>query len=290
MNSNDQTMIPPTIVTDIPTTIVTDIPTTIVTDTPSTIVTDIPTTIVADTPSTIVTDIPTTIVADTPSTIVTNIETQTQTSSRKISKKHQAVIDLFQPDTSGCSQWISRETIDNDKELHLSNNGAARHGVFFGVNYYLWEKQGKSKIEALRTIGINQNVLFGHARPIRGDIDKHHKAIGCVVCGSHSDLVTDHKNDLYNDLRVLDSNTQTVDDFQCLCNHCNLQKRQISKKTKELGKRVGATTIPSLAIFGIDFTQGDELFVETDINAMVGTYWYDPVEFMRHIRFQLTQH
>ena len=270
MNSNEQTMIPNTIVTDTPTTIVTDTPTTIVTDTLTTIVTDTPTTIVTDTP--------------------TNIETQTQTSSRKISKKHQAVINLFQPDASGCSQWISRETIDNDKELHLSNNGAARHGVFFGVNYYLWEKQGKSKIEAIRTIGINQNVLFGHARPIRGDIDKHHKAMGCVVCGSHSDLVTDHKNDLYNDLRVLDSNTQTVDDFQCLCNHCNLQKRQISKKTKELGKRVGATTIPSLAIFGIDFTQGDDSFVDTDINAMVGTYWYDPVEFMRHIRFQLTQH
>ena len=282
MNSNEQTMIPTTIVTDTPTTIVTDTLTTIFTDTPTTIVTDTPTTIVTDTPTTIVTD--------TLTTIVTNIETQTQTSSRKISKKHQAVINLFQPDASGCSQWISRETIDNDKELHLSNNGAARHGVFFGVNYYLWEKQGKSKIEALRTIGINQNVLFGHARPIRGDIDKHHKAMGCVVCGSHSDLVTDHKNDLYNDLRVLDSNTQTVNDFQCLCNHCNLQKRQISKKTKELGKRIGATTIPSLAIFGIDFTQGDDSFVDTDINAMVGTYWYDPVEFMRHIRFQLTQH
>jgi hypothetical protein len=282
MNSNEQTMIPNTIVADTPTTIVSDTLTTIVADTPTTIVTD--------TLTTIVNEIPTTIVTDTPTTIVTNIETQTQTSSRKISKKHQAVINLFQPDASGCSQWISRETIDNDKELHLSNNGAARHGVFFGVNYYLWEKQGKSKIEALRTIGINQNVLFGHARPIRGDIDKHHKAMGCVVCGSYSDLVTDHKNDLYNDLRVLDSNTQTVDDFQCLCNHCNLQKRQISKKTKELGKRVGATTIPSLAIFGIDFTQGDDSFVDTDINAMVGTYWYDPVEFMRHIRFQLTQH
>jgi hypothetical protein len=63
-----------------------------------------------------------------------------------------------------------------------------------------------------------------------------------------------------------------------------LQKRQISKKTKEIGKRIGATTIPSLAIFGVDFIEGNETFDETNINAMVGTYWYDPVEFMKKIK------
>jgi hypothetical protein len=108
--------------------------------------------------------------------------------------------------------------------------------------------------------------------------------MGCVVCGSRSDLVTDHKNDLYNDLRVLDRKTQTIEDFQCLCNHCNLQKRQVSKVTKETGKRIGATTIPSLAIFGVDFVEGDENIDESDVNAMVGTYWYDPVEFMKKIK------
>ena len=204
--------------------------------------------------------------------------------SEKKTKKHEAVIVLFQPDASGCSDWVLRETIDKNEELRLSNNGAARHCVFFGVNYYKWEKKGKRKIEALRTVGINENILSGHLRPIRKDIENHHKKIGCVVCGSHSDLITDHKNDLYNDLRVLGSKTQTIDDFQCLCNHCNHQKSQISKKTKKLGKRIGATTIPSLAIFGIDFIQGDENFDDTDVNAMVGTYWYDPVEFMRRVK------
>ena len=94
----------------------------------------------------------------------------------------------------------------------------------------------------------------------------------------------DHKNDLYNDLRVLDKNTQLISDFQCLCNHCNLQKRQISKKTKEKGKRIGATSIHSLAIFKIDFIVGDHNFNKDDINAMKGTYWHDPVAFMKHIK------
>ena len=199
----------------------------------------------------------------------------------KLSKKQMEVERLFSPDIDGKSRWVSRKEISENEILDWGKNGAARHGVYFGDRRYIWEKEGKGMIKALRTVGFSDNELYGASRPIRPDIEKHHKAMGCVVCGSRSDLVTDHKNDLYNDLRVLDAKTQTIDDFQCLCNHCNLQKRQISKKTKEIGKRIGATTIPSLAIFGIDFVEGDESIDESDVNAMVGTYWYDPVEFMK---------
>lgn len=202
----------------------------------------------------------------------------------KITKKQKEVDKLFQPDSSGNSQWISREDIRKNPMLDWGNNGAARHGVYFADKRYIWEKQGDRSITALRTVGFSDCALYGALRPIRKDIHDHHKLIGCVVCGSRSDLVTDHKNDLYNDPRVLNAKTQTIDDFQCLCNHCNLQKRQISKKTKEIGKRIGATTIPSLAIFGVDFIEGNETFDETNINAMVGTYWYDPVEFMKKIK------
>jgi len=205
----------------------------------------------------------------------------------KLSKKQLEVDRLFQPDLSGNSRWVSRDDIRVNKILDWGNNGAARHGVYFADKRYIWEKDGKGSIKGLRTIGFSDDELYGAARPIRPDIEKYHKAMGCVVCGSHSDLVTDHKNDLYNDLRVLDRKTQTIDDFQCLCNHCNLQKRQVSKVTKERGKRVGATTIASLSIFGIDFVEGDDKFDEKDVNAMVGTYWYDPVEFMKKIKEKL---
>ena len=165
-----------------------------------------------------------------------------------------AVDELFQPDLSGCSLWVSREDITNNEKLNWGNNGNGRHGVYFGDNRYLWEKQTtKCRISALRTIGFNEDILYGANRPIRDDIHKIIKSKPCVVCGSKSHLVTDHKNDLYNDIRVLNSKTQTVDDFQCLCNHCNLQKRQISKQTKIEKKRYGATNIPHLAVFNIDF-------------------------------------
>lgn len=213
----------------------------------------------------------------------TEIVTETET-KLKLTKKQQCVDSLFKPDGDGKSGWVSRETIADNKTLDWGKNGAARHGVYFGDNRYNWEKQGKSAITALRTIGYSDDYLYGASRPIRQDIHAHHKAMGCVVCGSHSALVTDHKNDLYNDPRVLDKKMQTLDDFQCLCNHCNLQKRQVSKVTTENGKRIGATTIPQLALFGIDFVEGDSTFDPSDINAMVGTYWYDPVEFIKKLK------
>lgn len=201
----------------------------------------------------------------------------------KLTKKNIIIDDIFKPNEEGISEWVSRDTLSTTT-IALSNNGNCRHGIFFGDNRYIWEKQmtGRS-ISAIRTNGFNEDYLLGHARPIRTDIDKHHKQMGCVVCGSHSDLVTDHKNDLYNDPRVLHRDTQTIDDFQCLCNHCNLQKRQVAIKTRETKKRIGATTIPSLAVFGTDFSDGDETYDEKDVNAMVGTYWHDPVAFMQYI-------
>jgi len=204
-----------------------------------------------------------------------------------ITKKQKLVDEIFSPNEQGVSLWISREKL-SQSPLDWGKNGAARHGIYFSDNRFIWEKQGKQKITALRTNGFSNDLLYGALRPIRKDIHNHHKSMSCVVCGSKSDLVTDHKNDLYNDPRVLNKDTQTIDDFQCLCNHCNLQKRQISKQTITEGKRISATTIPSLAIFGIDFIQGDETLDITDVNAMKGTYWYDPIEFMNYIKTKLS--
>jgi hypothetical protein len=66
-----------------------------------------------------------------------------------------------------------------------------------------------------------------------------------------------------------------------------LQKRQVCKKTKETGKRYKATNIPRLAHMGIDFTIGDETFDVNNINAMIGTYWYDPNAFEIEVYKQL---
>lgn len=213
---------------------------------------------------------------------------------KKLSKKQVAIDEIFTPDEQGISEWVSRDILKEASEkyeikgLELSGNGDARHGIFFGDKRFIWEKEVKnSKTVALRTVGFSDDHLYGHVRPIRDDIHEHHKAMGCVVCGKRSALVTDHKNDLYNDPRVLNKDTQIIDDFQCLCNSCNLQKREVVKKMKETKKRYGATNIPSMKIYGIDFISGDETFDPSDVNAMVGTYWYDVVAFHKHIADKL---
>lgn len=208
-----------------------------------------------------------------------------------LTKKQLEIDKVFKP-KEGVSDWIKADEL-KETVLKWGNNGTTRQGLFHKDNRYIWEFKRKNnkprgKIEAIKTNGINKENELKKNRPIRDDIHKYHKSQGfCVVCGSQSYLVTDHKNDLYNDARVLDKKTQTKEDFQCLCNHCNLQKRQILKKTMETGKRYGATNIPSLSGFGIDFIEGDETFDKNNVNAMVGTYWYDPVKFMDYIKTTL---
>lgn len=207
-----------------------------------------------------------------------------------MSKRQAAINELFKPNQDGISEWINKDIISNFKNgiLDWGNNGVFRHGVFQGDNRYMWEKYPlKGKIEKIRTAGFSSEYLYGHERPIRDDIRKFYESKSCVACGETHNIIVDHKNDLYNDERVLNKTTQTLEDFQALCNSCNLKKRQVCKITKEKGERYGATNIPSLAVFGIDFIEGDKQFSLNDKNAMVGTYWYDPVTFMNYIKMSL---
>lgn len=203
---------------------------------------------------------------------------------KQLSKKQKIVDQIWKINEAGVSDWIEREKWEGTS-LDWGTNGNGRGGIYFTDKRFIWDVQrgNHQKVLALRTIGFSDNILYGANRPIRPDIKKHYRKIGCVVCGSNSDLVTDHKNDSYNDPRVLNITTQTIEDFQSLCNHCNLQKREISKKTRETGTRIGATTIPQLEMFGIDFIEGDDTYDVTDINPMKGTYWHDPIAFMNFL-------
>jgi hypothetical protein len=118
---------------------------------------------------------------------------------------------------------------------------------------------------------------------IRKDIRDALKNKPCVVCSTRRNIQIDHKNDDKSDPRVLDKRTQRPEDFQPLCQHCNTIKRGIHKKRKDTGKRVAGLP-PSLKIFGIDFTQGDETWDPSSPTSLVGTYWYDPVQFVKDLK------
>ena len=124
-------------------------------------------------------------------------------------------------------------------------------------------------------------------RRISEHIKNEFKNQPCVVCGSKNDIIIDHKNQLYNDSRVLNIKTQRLDDFQSLCNHCNLQKRQVTIIMNKTKKRYSAYNIPSLRHLDIEFTSGNSDYDENDPNWGIGTYWYDPVEFIKQCKIIL---
>lgn len=114
-------------------------------------------------------------------------------------------------------------------------------------------------------------------RPIKEEIRKIITSNPCVICGSTTNIICDHKNDAYNDLRVLSIATQTLEDFQPLCEHCNLQKRQVAKKEREQKKHYSAKTIQSFKMYPFAFPWEKYAFPY----GKKDSYWYDPVDFNR---------
>lgn len=224
--------------------------------------------------------------------------------------------ELANIDNNGISRFVcTNEFRDKYSKLVLGNGGSwCRLDGSFGKKYkvvtikkngtinYSWsvddiEKNNikeeideliqKKKIIIEKGTSIKYIKLYGYQennkylRPISKKIRDYFDGKSCVVCGSNHNTIIDHKNGLYNDIRVLNINTQEINDFQVLCNHCNLQKRQTIKDMKKTGRRYSALNIPSISIFNVSFTEGDEKYDKNDPNWGNGTYWNDPCNFIK---------
>uniref|UniRef100_A0A6C0INS8 HNH endonuclease n=1 Tax=viral metagenome TaxID=1070528 RepID=A0A6C0INS8_9ZZZZ len=198
------------------------------------------------------------------------------------------VEDVFMPDLCGNSIWISRSYID-ETELALGKNGNIRQGTPWS-DKYIWElkrKNNKDRGEpvAFRTAGLSHSKIQG--RPIRGNIRSAllARTPNCLHCGTTKTLVIDHKNDMYNDMRVLNADTQSVDDFQVLCDKCNNDlKHNAHEKEKTTGilHSVHYLCLPALRNDG-EYPWEKTLteYDESNIWCKKNTYWYDVEEFWR---------
>lgn len=148
---------------------------------------------------------------------------------------------------------------------------------------FLQTNKGKGII-GIFVHSIRKNTV---KRPICKNIQTEITGLSCVVCGTHA-TICDHKNDLYNDIRVLDVKTQLITDFQPLCNHCNLQKRQVCKMEEQTNKIYSAKNIQRYTIYPFEFPWEKKAFDRNDTNCKKGTYWYDPVEFEKNIYYYST--
>ena len=208
--------------------------------------------------------------------------------------------------TENCTKVLGLDIIKQNRRLWWGGNGVGDRWAGKKFNYcaifskkvtnYSENDEDAIPLDTLkkfREMVVGSSGILGiyvyskrinvETRPIREDISIAVKKMACVSCGSHSDLVCDHKNDLYNDPRVLDRDTQVLDDFQSLCNRCNLLKRQVCKREKETGVLYSAKQIPKYAVFDFEFTWEKKKFDLNDKDCKKGTYWYDPIEFSRNI-------
>jgi len=199
-----------------------------------------------------------------------------------------------------------KEMKDKYTELYWGGNGVGDRWVNKKFNYsfiysnkqvlYSENDDDKIPVEILNQFlqsnkGVGIIGIFVHSRriniqkrPISKHIHKNITSLSCVVCGKH-DTICDHKNDLYNDGRVLSLETQLISDFQPLCNHCNLQKRQICKMEKQTGQVYSAKNIQRYKCYLFEFPWEKKVFDKNDINCKNGTYWFDPVEFDKNIYY-----
>jgi len=208
--------------------------------------------------------------------------------------------------TSHFTKIVStKEIIEKYKELYWGGNGVGDRFANKKFNYSviyskkqpsLYSENDDDKIptdilnEFLKTNkGTGIIGIFVHSRrtniqkrPISKNIHKEITSMSCVVCGTVN-TICDHKNDLYNDVRVLNLDTQLIHDFQPLCNHCNLQKRQVCKTECLTGKIYSAKNIQRYKMYPFEFPWEKKVFDKNDVYCKNGTYWFDPVEFDRNI-------
>lgn len=150
--------------------------------------------------------------------------------------------------------------------------------------YILTEFLQTNKGVGIIGIFVHSKRTNNPKRPISKNIHKEITRLSCVICGTQN-TICDHKNDIYNDNRVLNIETQLMCDFQPLCNHCNLQKRQICKMEEQTKKIYSAKNIQRYQIYPFEFPWEKKVFDKNDIHCKNGTYWFDPVEFDKNIYY-----
>lgn len=193
--------------------------------------------------------------------------------------KTELFLKLAKPNKQGESRWVSvTEFVGEYASLKFGNGASwARKESTLAKKYLIeFDKDITSgnSIDAIRLAGINRN---DDSQYISASIKKEIKSRRCVVLGTSNPEV-DHKNGMKNETRVMQNKNQKISDFQPLSKAANDAKRQYCKECRASGIRYDAKLLgyPMSYYSGGSTHHGEE-------DACVGCYWYDPLEFKRHL-------
>lgn len=189
---------------------------------------------------------------------------------------------LAKPNDEGISRWVScDEFVGEFADLKFGNGASwARKESTLAKRYVIEFDKSISPgngIDRVRLNGFNNGEYSQH---IRSDIKKAVSSRRCIVLGTSNPEV-DHKNGMKNEDRVMKNEEQRLSDFQPLSKAANDAKRQFCKECRRTGIRYDAKQLgyPMSYYKGEAKHNGEE-------DACVGCFWYDPIEFRKHLTFK----
>ena len=193
--------------------------------------------------------------------------------------KTELFIKLAQPNENGVSRWVDISEFVGEYACLTFGNGAswARKESMLARKYVIeFDKSitPGNGIDRIRLNGLNNSDYSQH---IRADIKRTIKAQRCVVLGTSNPEV-DHKNGMKNEDRVMRNEDQRLEDFQPLSKAANDAKRQYCKECRRTGIRYDAKKLG----YPMSYYKGGATH-NNEENACEGCYWYDPIEFKKHL-------
>lgn len=194
--------------------------------------------------------------------------------------KTELFIKLAQPNENGVSSWVDISEFVGEYACLTFGNGAswARKESMLARKYVIEFDKSISPgngIDRIRLNGLNNGDYSQH---IRADIKRTIRAQRCVVLGTSNPEV-DHKNGMKNEDRVMRNEDQRLEDFQPLSKAANDAKRQYCKECRRTGIRYDAKKLG----YPMSYYKGGATH-NNEENACEGCYWYDPIEFKKHLQ------
>lgn len=200
--------------------------------------------------------------------------------------KEQLFLKLANPNENWISRWVdTSEFVWEYSSLELLNGlSRGRKSSSLAKKYVIETDKNQTpwnKIDRIRLNWLVQSSNFSQA--IRSDIKREISSKRCVILWTHRSCdhptEVDHKDWRKNDPRVMNTETQTLEDFQPLSKPANDAKRQFCKHCKLTWKRYDAKNLG----YTVSFTEGDENYNEQV--GCKGCFWYDPVAFRQRLIF-----
>jgi len=198
-------------------------------------------------------------------------------------------LELAQPDENGISRWVNTsEFAGRYSTLELLNGLSwGRKSSALARTYNLETDKSittGNKIDRIRLNGFNTCHTATHTQSIRSDIKREIAQKRCVVLGTNRSCdhktEVDHKDGRKDDSRVMNTATQTLEDFQPLSKPANDAKRQFCKECKDTNIRYDA----KLLGYPISFTRGNANYSES--LGCIGCFWYDPIAFRQALELK----